>query len=58
VEEGGFIEKTVGMVNAGTMPKDLFASCFLWARKKPNHKFQYFKAALTARAADAGIQLN
>jgi hypothetical protein len=56
-EEQGFIDRTVKMVNAGTLPRDIFTSCFIWARKKPHHKFQYFKQALTARAASVGINL-
>ena len=56
--EGGFIDRTVGMVRAGTLPRDLFTRCFLWARKKPRHQFQYFKQALIIRAAEIGINLS
>ena len=45
------------MVNAGTLPRDLFTSCFIWARKRPHHKFEYFQQALTIRAAQIGIIL-
>jgi len=55
--EGGFVDRTVGMVQAGTLPRNLFTSCFIWARKKPRHQFQYFKQALTFRAAEIGINL-
>ena len=55
--EDGFIEHTVSMVQAGTLPRNLFTSTFLWARKKPRHQFQYFKEALTKRAAAIGISL-
>ena len=55
--ENGFIEGTVAMVQAGTLPRDLFTSCFLWARKKPRHRFEYFKQALILRAAEIGIDL-
>ncbi len=55
--EDGFIDRTVGMVRAGTLPRDLFTSCFIWARKKPRHQFQYFRQALTVRAAEIGIKL-
>ena len=57
VEEEGFIDRTVAMVGAGTLPRDMFETCFLWARRKPRHRFQYFKAALTVRAAEIGISL-
>ncbi len=56
--ENGFIDRTVSMVQAGTLPRDLFTSCFIWARKKPRHQFQYFKKALTIRAAEIGINLD
>ena len=55
--EGGFVDRTVGMVQAGTLPRNLFTSCFIWARKRPRHQFQYFKQALTLRAAEIGINL-
>jgi hypothetical protein len=57
IEEEGFVEHVVAMVNADQLPRSLFESTFLWARKKHRHRFQYFKAALIARAADIGIQL-
>ncbi len=55
--EGGFVERAVSMVQAGTLPRDMFTSTFLWARKKPRHRFQYFQQALTVRAAEIGIKL-
>ena len=55
--EGGFVDRTVAMVRAGTLPRDLFTSCFIWARKKPRRQFQYFQQALTIRAAEIGIKL-
>jgi hypothetical protein len=56
-EEHGFIERTVKMVTDGKLPREMFTSCFIWARKKPRHKFQYFKHALTTRAEAIGIKL-
>jgi hypothetical protein len=57
VEEDGFIDRTVGMVEAGKLPRDMFVSCFIYARRKTHRQFQYFKAALTTRAAEIGITL-
>ncbi len=54
-EEDGFIDRSVAMVNAGSLPRDLFISTFLWARRKPTHQFQYFKRGLIERAAAQGI---
>jgi hypothetical protein len=56
-EENGFVDRVLAMVQAGTLPQDLFQSSFLWARRKQRHQFQYFKQALILRAADAGIQV-
>ncbi len=57
VEEEGFIEKVLFLMHRGILPEDLVESTFLWARKRPKHKFQYFKYALKLRAADRGIPL-
>jgi hypothetical protein len=54
-EENGFIDRTLAMVQAGTLPLDLFETCLIWARRKPRHQFQFFKQALILRAADQGI---
>ena len=55
--EGGFVDRAVSMVRAGTLPRDLFTSCFIWARKKPRHRYEYFRQALTVRAAAIGVKL-
>jgi len=55
--EHGFVDGTVAMVHAKTLPRDIFTSCFIWARKKPRYQIQYFKQALTLRAAEIGIDL-
>jgi hypothetical protein len=57
-QEEGFIEYVVDMVNKGDLPLDLFQSTFLWAKKKTQKKFYYFKWALIRRAAERGIQLD
>jgi hypothetical protein len=56
-EDNGFIERVVTMVEQGRLPRSLVESTFLWARQKPDHRFQYFKRALTLRAARQGIRL-
>jgi hypothetical protein len=56
-EQDGFIERVVTLVNAGKLPRDIFDSTLLWARRKPVHRFQYFKQGLTIRAADVGVVL-
>ncbi len=59
IEEGGFIDRVITMVNKGQLPADLVDSTFEWARKKPyKHRFQYFKQALIVRAASIGIRIS
>ena len=57
IEEDGFIDMVVDRVEQGTLPEDLVVSTFQWARKKPRHKFQYFKRGLIVRAWRRGIRL-
>lgn len=56
-EEDGFIDRTLDLVDDGTLPEKMVVSTFLWARRKSQHKFQYFKRALILRAARKGIRL-
>jgi hypothetical protein len=56
-EEGCFVERIVAMTNAGRIPVELVDSTLQWARKKPKHRFQFFKQALIVRAAKQGIEL-
>jgi hypothetical protein len=57
VEEDGFIERVSKLVVRDVLPRDMVETTFLWARKKPNHKFQFFKRGLTIRAAKIGVKL-
>ncbi len=56
-EEDGFIDRVLALVDQGVLPLDMVESTFLWARKKPQRKFQYFKFGLTQRAQQQGIAL-
>ena len=56
-EEEGFIQRVMAKVDKGQMPLDLVQSTFLWAKKKPKRKFQYFKYGMIHRAAELGIAL-
>ena len=55
--EGRFVEHVVRLTRKGTLPVDMVASTFQWARKKPNLRFQYFKWGITARASKIGVTL-
>ena len=56
-EEDGFITYVLALVDAKILPEDTVMGTFLWARKKPIHKFQYFKTGLIVRATEQGIRL-
>lgn len=55
--EGRFVERVVRLANKGTLPVDMVASTFQWARKKPNLQFQYFKWGITSRASKMDVTL-
>jgi hypothetical protein len=48
-EENFFIDNVLDLVEQGVLPRDMVYSTFLWARKKPRHKFQYFRFGLLYR---------
>jgi len=62
-EEDGFIEDVVDRVTndnrptAEQLPAAMVEGTFQWARRKPQHRFQYFKRGLTLRAAKIGVAL-
>jgi hypothetical protein len=56
-EEDGFIDRTLALVEKGSLPVDMVESTFLWAKKKARRKFQYFKFGLIVRAERAGVRL-
>ncbi len=56
-EEDGFIDRVVARVEDGELPQSLVLSTFIWARKKPRWKFQYFRVGLIIRAARQGIRI-
>ncbi|MBN2292666.1 MAG: hypothetical protein JXM70_09590 [Pirellulales bacterium] len=54
-EDKDFIDRIVDMMNTGKLPSSIVQKCFLWAKKKRKHKFQYFKRALIMLAASKNI---
>ncbi len=63
-EEDGFIDDVVDRVNNASRPKNqrlpavMVESTFQWARgKNTRHRFQYFRRALSIRAAQVGVRL-
>ncbi|HEV2968363.1 MAG TPA: hypothetical protein VGY55_00140 [Pirellulales bacterium] len=55
--EFAFVAKVIAKVDDGTLPLSLVESTFLWARRKPDHPFQYFQQGLTLRAQKIGVSL-
>ena len=52
-----FVNRVIFLVDIGVLPRPLVNSTYLWARKRPRHRFQYFERALRLRARTAGIKL-
>src|SRR4051812_2621522 len=44
-----YIQQIVTLVEAGQLPRDMVTTTFVWARKKPTRKLQYFQLALATR---------
>ena len=57
IETQGFIDRVLDLVDQGVLPIDMVHSTFDWARKKPDHKFQYFRFGMIVRAASIGVKL-
>ncbi len=57
-EEGCFVEKVVRLMDKGKLPRPLVETTFDWARRKNEHRFQYFKQALTVQAKKLGLSLD
>ena len=56
-KEFEFIAKVIELVEVGTLPESLVRSTYLWARKKPRHKFQYFERGMRFRAGKLDVDL-
>jgi hypothetical protein len=52
-----YIEQIIQLVEDGELPRDLVTSTFIWARKKPNRRLQYFQFALQSRARGLDVAL-
>jgi len=57
-ENNGFIERVVERMEQGTLPRELVTKAFLWAKRKPSKRFQYFKWALITLARRQRIELS
>jgi hypothetical protein len=57
IEEKGFVDRVLKLMDEGVLPQSMVHGTFLWAKKKPRHKFQYFKFAMIVRASRIGVRL-
>jgi hypothetical protein len=57
IEEKGFVDRVVKLMEEGILPQSMVHGTFFWAKKKPRHKFQYFKFAMIVRASRIGVRL-
>ncbi len=56
-EEKGFVDRVLLLVDQKTLPQSMVHSTYFWAKKKPRHKFQYFRFAMIVRASRIGVRL-
>lgn len=56
-EEEGFIGYVIDLVKSGRLPPEIVQSAYLWAKRKPKYRFQYFKRAVVHLAAARGIRI-
>jgi hypothetical protein len=54
-KEHAFIAKVIEFIEAGKITESVVRSTYLWAKKKPRRKFQYFERGLRFRATKLGI---
>lgn len=52
-----FIQQTIDLVDAGTLPQSVVESTFLWARKKRPYPYPFFERALRERAKRLGVTI-
>jgi hypothetical protein len=55
--EFAYIAEIIRLVEEKKLPRELVTTTFVWARRKPVMKLQYFQFALQTRARNLPIQL-
>ncbi len=55
--EFAYIDQIVLLVEQGDLPRKLVVSTFLWARRSPTRKLEYFAFGLQARTKGMNVQL-
>ncbi len=52
-----YIDEIIALVDSGDLPRPLVTTTFVWARKLPARRLQYFQFALQTRAKGLAVQL-
>ena len=56
LEEEGFVDRALELVEEGKLSAATVYSTFIWARGRSVHKFQHFKQGLLERAPSAAVR--
>ncbi len=56
IEEDGFVDRALRLVEEGKLSAATVQSTFVWARKKSVHKFQHFRYGLLERTPNAAVR--
>jgi hypothetical protein len=56
LEEDGFVDRAVAMVEDGRLSAGLVQSTFVWARGEGRYKFQHFRSGLLEQVPSAAIR--
>ena len=56
LEEDGFVDRALELVEEGKLSAATVYSTFIWARGRSVHKFQHFKRGLLERAPSAAVR--
>ena len=56
IEEDGFVDRALRLVDEGKLPAATVQSTFMWARNKSVHKFQHFRYGLLERAPSTAVR--
>jgi hypothetical protein len=56
IEEDGFVDRAVAMVDDGRLSAGLVQSTFVWARGQARYKFQHFRSGLLEQVPSAAIR--
>ncbi|MEX2115105.1 MAG: hypothetical protein WD845_18060 [Pirellulales bacterium] len=53
-----YIDEIITLVEAGTLPRELVTTTFVWSIRQPSRQLQYFQFALQARVRAAKLNVD